>query len=76
MGHKVAKQCESCGNPTRRQQKYCSSVCYTEGRTCKVDIDCDYCGVTFETRQWKVNQGRRMCSTKCKNESQRITGKG
>ena len=54
MGHKVAKQCESCGNPTRRQQKYCSSVCYTEGRTCKVDIDCDYCGVTFETRQWKV----------------------
>ena len=67
--HKITRNCSQCGQPTKKQRKFCSNYCYALSKIRDVVMECSNCGNEFTTKQHRINQGRRFCSVACKVES-------
>ncbi len=70
-GEKLHKEttCNHCGetfthkrDPTK-PHKYCSVECVGKAKRDRVELECEYCGESFEVP--KSESGRRYCSTEC-----------
>ena len=69
--------CKQCGKIlTVRQKKFCSNKCHIVSTTRDVMVNCKVCGDPFQTRKWKVDQGRLTCSPKCRGKAigEKLTG--
>lgn len=64
------KVCGVCGVEFTSPQegvKYCSPECGTEAQKKRVDLECEWCGETFETTP-SASDEKRFCSLDCKTD--------
>ncbi len=62
--------CSVCGTglALRNSTGKCKP-CFNKSRAIETLKDCEFCGIQFPVRQWRINQGRgRFCSRECTNQ--------
>lgn len=68
--------CDFCGkvfNTARKNQKFCSSDCYSKSRITQVVCSCDFCGKTFSIKKSRFEKNpRHFCSKECSYKFQSV----